>query len=269
MDRPRLVIAFGSGGARALGSLGVMTVLRKHGIKPDAVCGSSMGAVIAAYYGVHGETESLRAWYESKSAMQYLSYMSVAKLSCGIIGTKRLQPLISEFIKDKRFSQLKVPVRVIATNLHTAESRVFSSGKLLPAIMASIAIPGVMPPYRIGKEWYVDGGVTNPTPFDVFPDAEHILGIDFHLSPFNPKTEPGLLENVMRSAQIAQHASFSHRLEHWNGRVTICTPEQRWTDQALRYDHAAEYIKRGEAAGHELIRLWTKTGMLAKLQVKK
>ncbi|HIH24812.1 TPA: patatin, partial [Candidatus Woesearchaeota archaeon] len=81
-----LAITLGSGGARALASLGVLSVLAKHGIRPAAISGCSMGSIIAAYYGVHGETETLRDWYETKSAADYFKFITGVQISRSILG---------------------------------------------------------------------------------------------------------------------------------------------------------------------------------------
>ena len=261
-----LVVAFGSGGARSLASLGIMSVLRENDIYPSAVSGSSMGAVIAAYYGVHGETETLRKWYESKSAKDYFSYMTMFGVSGAIVGTNKLKPLLESFVKNKSFSDTVVPVRIIATNLHNGHQAIFSEGPLIEPLLASIAIPGFMPAHKIDSIYYVDGGVANPTPIDVFPYAKykHFLGIDFHLQELVIKKQPGIFDTMTRSFDVATHAAFLHHTVSHKRKSTIIEPND--SDEVLRFDHAKEHIHKGVIAGHALIRYWKEKGLLEKIQ---
>ena len=264
----RLAVSFGSGGARALGSLGVMSVLRKHSIYPAAVSGASIGALIAAYYGVHGETETLRAWYENRKSYEYFSYLSKPNISIGLFGINRLKPLLASFVKHKSFEETSVPVRIIATNLRTGQQHTFCSGPLIEAVMASIAVPGVMPAYRIKREHYVDGAMTNPTPIDAFPPQayDHHLAIDFHLHVPKRLPTPNVFETLIRSFQVATHSGFEYHLHRHRRNCTVITPNVSASVEFLRFDRAPFHIRAGVRAGHRLIRIWKEKGLYDQLR---
>lgn len=261
-----LAITLGSGGARALASLGVLSVLAKHDIKPAALSGCSMGSIIAAYYGVHGETETLREWFETKNAADYFGYITGAKLSRGLLGTKRLEPLLATFLQHKNFKDTKIPVRIVATNLNTAQQTIFSKGPLLPPVMASIAIPGIFPSKRIGDNHFVDGAFTNPTPIDVFPESRyaHFLALDYHLPPEHVK-DPNLFTTIIRTAMISTHDTFQNHTRPYLHKATIICPNDSEGAEFLRFDHAKEHIRAGDAAGMRLIRTWKRSGVMEKI----
>jgi len=263
---PGLAIAFGAGGARALGSLGVMSVLAKHGIEPAAVSGSSMGSIIAAYYGVHGQTETLRTWYEEKKTGDYLSYMTRPSVTAGWIDTHKLQNLIDGFLKKKQFKDTLVPVNIVCTDLRRGKETVYRHGPLINPVMASIAIPGVIHPHKIRQEYFVDGGVTNPTPADVFLQKyTHTLAIDFHFHVPKHLNDPSMMNVFMRSFMIAQHAAFEHHKTLFPKNCTILAPKTVPGIEDLRFDKARQYILFGERAGKTLIRQWKRNGVYEQL----
>lgn len=264
-----LAITLGSGGARALASLGVLSILAKNGIKPAALSGCSMGSIIAAYYGVHGETETLREWFETKNAADYFSYITGAKLSRGLLGTKRLEPLLATFLQNKEFKETRIPVRIVATNLNTARQTIFSKGPLLPPVMASIAIPGIFPTKRIGDNHFVDGAFTNPTPIDVFSVSRyaHFLALDYHLPP-ERVDNPNLFTAMIRAAMISTHDTFQNRTRPYLHKATIICPNDSAGAEFLRFDHARQHIRVGETAGKRLINNWKKNGVMATVTSK-
>jgi len=266
-NKKTLMIAFGSGGAPALASIGVLSVLIKHKIYPAAVAGTSMGAVVAAYYGVHGEIETLREWYETRRSHQYFSYVGGPSRRA-LLETQKLGVLLDGFFEHKTFSQTLFPVRIIATDLRTGEEKKFSSGPLIDAVMASTAIPGIMPARRIGDDLYVDGAAVNPTPVDAYPMKayDHVLAVDFHFHVPEKLGELGLIDTFRRSVFIAPHYAFTQRLRKRKSRCTVLSLGQVERD-VLGFNNSAKYIKRGEVAAEALIREWKRNGLYDTLRV--
>jgi|GEM_PF-3655461 len=260
----KLAIAFGGGGARALASLGVMSVLAKEGIRPCFVAGTSMGAVIAAYYGSHGETETLKEWYLSKKPHDYFSYIGVVSPAKALIGTQNLKPLLTEFAQEKRFEETVVPVRIVATNLRTGKEIIFRKGLLVDAMMASTALPSIMPPYKIDGEYYVDGGLSDATPVDLLPKSCHQLAIDYANAPKKRLEDPGILETMMLSYEAVRFRQLRKRSD--SKRYTLIRPVNEPETQMLRCDDAPKYIRMGEKAGKRLIAKWRRQGILEQLQ---
>lgn len=257
----KLSIAFGSGGARALASLGVISVLHKEGFRPSMVSGSSMGALIAAYYALNGEIDTLKEWYQNQTVKGYLSYTTKGNLRYSLIGVEKLEKLVRTFLKDKNFRNTKIPLKIISTNLRTGKV-VFERGKLTEAVMASAALPGLMTPYKLKGDYYIDGGVVSMTPIEVLPNNHHRLGIDFSLTtPKNMKL-PTMIETIQLASSIARRSISHNKLPKG---VDIIIPCQNTPASTIRFDRAKEYIRLGEEAAEKLIRKWKRNGIYKKL----
>lgn len=167
--RPRVGLVLSSGGAKGLAHIGVIQVLEENGIHIDTIVGSSMGAYIAAVwaFGHNGATmERLAREVEGRwSWLRLLDPVLVPR--SGLLRGEKMRRRLKASIGDAQFSDLVRPLRVVATNLHTLERVVFSSGEVALAVQASSAIPGVCAPVRIGDEMFFDGGVVDPLPVDV------------------------------------------------------------------------------------------------------
>lgn len=263
-----LMLAFGSGGASGLGSLGVMSVLHKHNIYPAAVSGTSMGSVIAAYYGIHGETETLREWFNTRSAYHYFFYAG-GPTKKALISAEKLEIVLDELFDHKNFEDAVLPVRIVAVNLRTGEEKVFTKGSLINAVMASCALPGIIPARKIGEEYYVDGGTINPTPFDVYPKSkyDHILAIDFHFHIPDKLDELGLLDTFKRAIFIAPHYAFMQRFNRYKSKCTLLKLTKK-DDGVLNFTNGIKYMEDGEKAAEELIETWKKNGLYDELRSK-
>lgn len=167
--RPRIGLVLSSGGAKGLAHIGVIQVLEENGIHIDTIVGSSMGAYIAAVwaFGYDGAAmEKLAREVEGRwSWLRLLDPVLVPR--SGLLRGEKMRRRLKASIGDAHFSDLVRPLRVVATNLHTLERVVFSSGEVALAVQASSAIPGVCAPVRIGDEMFFDGGVVDPLPVDV------------------------------------------------------------------------------------------------------
>jgi NTE family protein len=101
------------------------------------------------------------------------------------------QRSLERILPKTRFEELDIPLKVVATNFHTLQERVFESGELLPAIMASVALPSAFAPQPVAGEYYMDGGATNIVPFDIIRDmCDVLIAIDVSLVRPSPHLSP-------------------------------------------------------------------------------
>ncbi|MBW2988201.1 hypothetical protein DRJ48_02875 [Candidatus Woesearchaeota archaeon] len=164
----KIGLALGSGSARGYAHIAIIQTLLKAGITPSMVSGSSAGALVGAYFCLHGEVDSLIQKIQKMERKDFLKLVDLAHPKRGLIkGVKIKQFLKEHFFKDATFSKLKIPLVVCATNLKTHEPTYFTKGNLLDAVMASICLPGLFPPYEIRGRYYIDGGVLEPLPVEV------------------------------------------------------------------------------------------------------
>ncbi len=184
MTSPRIGLALGGGGARGLAHIPMLEAVDEAGIKPTVIVGCSMGSLVGAAYAAGISGKQLRAHAQRLLANQF----EALKL---IVGEKKMNPLdllsftgitglhlsaerlvqiaLPEGLPDN-IEDLPIPFKIVATNYSKMSEHVFDKGPLIPAIAASIAIPGVISGSMIDDDLYVDGGVTNPVPFN------HLVG---------------------------------------------------------------------------------------------
>ncbi len=161
--RKKIGLALGSGGVRGLAHVGVIKTLLKHNIPIDYIAGTSIGAWVAAYYGLFEDVGKLEELSVYQRKAKFYSFLEPT-LKGGIIKGKKIEELLSGWFKNKSFNQTKIPVSVIATDLITAEPVILTEGKLAPAVRASMAIPTLFKPVEYKKHILVDGGMCIPVP---------------------------------------------------------------------------------------------------------
>jgi NTE family protein len=171
-------LVLGSGAARGYAHIGALKVLEEQNIRPDMIAGCSIGAVIGAIYASYLSAEKLEEIALSLSTTDLISLVLPARPSQAILNSKKIADFLSRIIPAENFEDLEIPLKVVATSLNKGTLRVFESGPLLPAVLASISIPIIFPAVKIGNEYFVDGGVISPLPVEVlkksFPDARII-----------------------------------------------------------------------------------------------
>lgn len=164
-------LVLGSGAARGYAHIGVLKVLEEKSIKPDAIVGCSIGAVIGALYASYLSAEKLENIALSLSTTDLISLVLPARPSQAILNSKKIADFLSKIIPAENFEDLEIPLKVVATSLNEGTLKVFDSGPLLPAILASISIPIIFPALKIGNEYFVDGGVISPLPVRVIRES--------------------------------------------------------------------------------------------------
>jgi len=165
----RIGLALGSGGALGLAQIGVLEAIEENEIPIDALSGTSIGAIISSLW-VSGysakEIQDVCGSFGSK--FRTISLVDITVPRMGFIGGKNIRKLLSKHLKDKTFNDTKIPLKIIACDINSRKEVVISSGKLIDAVMSSIAIPGIISPVIADDgRILVDGGVVNPVPISV------------------------------------------------------------------------------------------------------
>jgi len=177
MKKKRLGLALGSGSARGFAHIGVLNVLEENGIKPDFVAGTSIGAAIGALY-CSGMSPEYMKRLAISTEWQDLMDFTVPKT--GMIAGNNVEEYIQTLTNNCKFSELAIPLRVVATDIGNAQKVIFSEGNVAKAVRASISIPGVFSPVRIGSRILVDGALIDPIPIGLVRDmgADVIVAVD-------------------------------------------------------------------------------------------
>lgn len=209
MERPRVGLALGSGGARGFAHLGAIKVLRDEGIQIDFIAGSSMGALVGCFYGAGIDIENL---YQLSVAFKRKYFLDFTVPKMGFIAGKKVKEFIRFFTHGKNIEDLILPVGVVATDLLTGEKVVFREGPIAEAVRASISIPGIFIPEKYNGRLLVDGGVADRVPVSVVRDmgADIVIAIDVSSVERNAEIV-SIYDVIMQSIDIMQTEIFTNR----------------------------------------------------------
>jgi NTE family protein len=194
LGEPRIGLALGGGGAKGLAHILMLETLDEMGIRPQVIAGTSIGAIIGALYAAGLSGKQIRAQVEQffvsqdmaerklfalPKSVRWLDFIDPMLTSGGLLDSSDFIAWLGEVLPAKNFRGLKIPLTVITAELLTGREVIMKSGALLPALQASMAVPGVFPPVEIDGYSLVDGGVANLLPYDrVQDDCDIVIAID-------------------------------------------------------------------------------------------
>jgi NTE family protein len=162
-NTPSIGLVLGSGAARGFAHIGVMRALMAHGIKPDIIVGTSMGALVGGCYAT-GQLDTLETWARALTMRRVIGYLDVKIGGSGLIRGGRLTHQLEASIGDSNIEDLPIRFAAIATEIGTGHEVWLTHGALALALRASYALPGIFPPVHLGGRWLVDGALVNPVP---------------------------------------------------------------------------------------------------------
>lgn len=189
VPRPSIGLALGGGAARGFAHIGVLRVLLKHGIKPDIIVGTSIGAVVGACYAA-GKLDEFADWATGLTTRRILGYLDVSLGGSGLIGGDRLAKRLEETLGNMTFADLPCKFAAIATEIGTGHEIWLTRGRLVEALRASYALPGIFSPVRLGGKWLVDGALVNPLPISTARalGARLVIGVNLNADRFGHGT---------------------------------------------------------------------------------
>ncbi|WP_374448812.1 patatin-like phospholipase family protein [Stella sp.] len=181
MARPRIALALGSGSARGWAHVGVIEALCEAGFAPDIICGTSMGALVGAAHAA-GRLEALRRWAGGAGWREIVGLLDVRLAGGGLIEGGSIVAFLRGLGIDGRIEDLSLPYAAVATDLASGREEWLQSGPVLDAVRASIALPGIISPARLGDRWLIDGGLTNPVPVSLCRalGADRIIAVNLN-----------------------------------------------------------------------------------------
>jgi NTE family protein len=189
----RIGLALGGGSARGLAHIVMLEAFDELGIKPAVIIGCSMGALVGAAYAGGTPAKDLRAHAQrllsnrmdalkhvfGEKKLKPFELLSFNGLNSLHLSAEKLVDIALPDVTPQRIEDCPIPFRVVATNYSKMQEHVFDSGPLIPAVAASIAIPGVISGSLIDGDWHVDGGITNPVPFNhLVGQCDKIVALD-------------------------------------------------------------------------------------------
>lgn len=218
-SKPKLGLALGSGSARGWAHIGVINALAEMDIRPDIICGCSIGALVGAAY-CADNLSGLEKWVRKLTRLNTARFFEVNFSLNGFINTERFQAFLHEHVckEDLKIEDLKTRYASVSTELETGRERWFEEGPVNDAVWASISIPGLFPPYQAEGRWMVDGGLVNPVPVSICRamGAERVIAVNLngdiigkYLSKKSlKKPANSMLDNFKESAREYSSALF-------------------------------------------------------------
>lgn len=253
---PNFAVAFGGGGARGLAHIHVIKALDEMGIRPVAISGSSIGAMMGAGMaaGMSGREieEHSRAVLSNRSEAATRLWRSLPRSFADLMaGGMRIgqfdgERILHAFMPDsvpERFEELTIPLQVSTTDFYGGGECVFNNGELFPALAASVAIPAIFRPVISGAKVLIDGGIANPVPFDLLDGkADIIIAVDVIGAPDNGKGErPGALDLLLGASQIMMASIVALKLERSRPQVMLRPPVSHFRVlDFLKIDHVLD-----------------------------
>ena len=217
--KQKIGLALSGGGALGFAHLGAIQALEEHGVKPDFISGSSMGAIIGAIY---------CAGYSPAKIMRIIQAEKLYKLDKlmspnlnfkqkGLSSHATLHATLKELIPHDCFDSLEIPFAVCVTNITSGTYEYYYSGKgIVEYVVASASIPGVFDPVVIKNTTYVDGGVLNNLPAEILHQkgCDYIIGVD--VLPFLPVEKKSILDITLWSIRLMQHSNTQNGIKYCN-----------------------------------------------------
>jgi NTE family protein len=239
--RPSIGIALGAGGANGLAHIMMLEALDDMGIQVACIAGSSIGAIIGSLYAAGKSGKQIRDIVErfvvsrreqplkrliDSGAFEWINFVEIELGNGGLISVEGFLAFMSETLDKKTFEDLDIPIRIVAADLWSREQVVLTSGDLISAINASMALPGVFEPVRRNGRVLVDGGAYNPVPYDLLiEDCDIVIGIDVTGERTKPPSDlPGYFETVFNSIKVMQAAIMNEKRRHREPDVYVSVP---------------------------------------------
>lgn len=208
----KLGFALGSGGSRGIAHIGFLAAMEEEGIKPDYISGCSMGSVVGAAYASGMSIEDMKT-AAMKLRLFDLIYPSGGR--GGLFDTKKIKKLLTSYIGEVNFSQLKIPFSCVAVDMRSQKLVEFSKGSVVDAVVASSCIPSLFRPIEQGDMRLVDGGVLVRVPYEQTRKmgAEVVVAVDVLGWRTSKEKCPGTIGVMMETVDIMDNYRTLHQKE--------------------------------------------------------
>lgn len=267
---PSVGLALGSGGANGLAHIPMLEVLDELGIVPKVIAGTSIGAVIGALYasGLSGadlrrlaldfaseDRHIMSTLIRGSAGLSLLDLIRPDLDNGGLLDSQGFLDFLHEKVRVSTFEELAVPLMVVAADYWKREQVVLAQGPLIPAIKASMAVPGLFAPVELDGRLLVDGGTVNPLPFDLLHDrCDLVVAVDVSGGVAEPtaptKDKPDALDSLFNTFEIMQRAITAEKVKNREPHIFI-RPETSGV-RLLHFHKAEQIFAQSEPAAEEL-----------------
>ncbi len=229
MNRKKVCLVLGSGGARGIADIGVIKCLLENNIPIDLIAGSSSGALFGGLYAALGDIERVERLVVDFGLKDWFEVFGDMAIGNGIIKGNRAEEYLRRILGDEMIENLKIPFVAVATDLFSAEAVEIKSGDLVKGIRASGSLPMVFEPVKIGERLLVDGGLSWPVPVECAKELGAGITVAVNLDSvyFSPRN----MKRVDKISQMGVLTNSFFLLKHH-----LAEKELRGTDIVINPD---------------------------------
>jgi NTE family protein len=224
----RIGIALGAGGAKGIAHIPMLEALDEIGVVPTRIAGCSIGAVIGALYAsglpaveikhmIAGlaitRSDTVRGVFAERKLGRWIEMIDPDFRRSGLIKAESIMAQLCQERSCDSFSDLAIPLSVVATDFSKRQPVVLDSGLLKPAIQASMALPGLFSPVEVDGRVLIDGGTINPLFYDLLTDScDIVVAIDINSGNEDTGGALGYFSTLFGSIRIMQQTIVEQQL---------------------------------------------------------
>jgi NTE family protein len=214
----RIGLALGGGAARGFAHIGVIKALEARGLRPDILCGTSAGSVVAALYasGMSGIAINKLALTMDQAS---ISDWAMPFRARGFLQGVALQSYVNTTLANRPIEKMAMPLGIVATDLRTGQPILFQRGNTGVAVRASCSVPSIFEPVKIAGHEYVDGGLVSPVPasFARSMGADFVIAVDISADPQTALTQSSfdillqtftIMGQTIKTYELEKYADF-------------------------------------------------------------
>jgi NTE family protein len=259
-------LALGGGGARGLAHISVLEAIDDMNLRPAAIAGTSIGSLIGAAYAAgmsgkairrhvialaHDRTDVFRRLIAARAGT-FANLFAVGFGSATLIDAEKFCAQFMPETLPEDFASLQIPLTVMASDLYRRRQVPFTTGALRPALAASIALPSLMRPVVIDDKVLVDGGATNPLPFDQLRgQADIVVAVDISGEPNEERRDlPSPWECLVSTVLVMGNAITTEKLKH--GAPDLMVRPNVGLFRTLDFFQASAILRASEPAKAEI-----------------
>jgi len=261
----KIGLVLGSGGSKGLAHIGVIKALKKKNINIDYIAGSSIGALISAYFAMNNDINKLEKIFLQHDWKTGLSIIDPS-FNGGLVKGEKLEKLVKEIIGDFKFNETKIPLAITATDLITGNGIVFKDGDIIKAVRASMSVPIIFQPIEYKNKLLADGGLSNPLPVDVIKSmgANFVIAVNLD-NQFFDSNDLNLKKKSLPKISIRSLNILRHHLSQYNFKKADIAIEPNvgeiglvgW-NKFIDNKQAKEIIKIGENVTNAILKKYDK-----------
>lgn len=243
MERKKIALVLGGGGALGFCHIGVIKVLEKYKVPIDIIVGTSMGGLVGAAY---ASGLSVKEMTQFACKFKKIHFIDVNFNASGLFSGKGVMEKINKFLPDKNIQDLKKRFACVACDLYSEKEIIFNSGNVRDAVRATLSMPGFFVPFKKDEMLLVDGGVVNNLPEDVAMDMgpDIIISVDSIAKSFMTKKPRTIIDTLIYSINIMTKVIQNCKACHAN--ISLQPNLSGLTLMGFGKKNALKAIKEGE-----------------------